>query len=164
MHPAATGQSSLAISPAIAHNKAVRLVLDTNVMVAAIRSDAGASRRLLRAGLQGRCILLISVPLMVEYQAVMTRPEHLTASRLSADDVGDLLDAVVSVAEPVRLAFLWRPLLSDPDDDMVMEAATNGQADLLVTFNLRHFGMIGERFGIRVCSPGEAAGKLERSP
>ncbi len=88
----------------------VRLVHDTNVMVAAIRSDTGAARWLLRAGLQGRCILLISVPLMVEYQAVMTRPEHLTASRLSAEDVGALLDAVVSVAEPVRLAFLWRPL------------------------------------------------------
>jgi len=100
---------------------------------------------------------------MVEYQSVMTRPEHLTASRLSAADVGDLLDAVVSVAEPVWLAFLWRPMLRDPDDDMVMEAAVNGQAELLVTFNLRDFGMAGERFGIRVCSPGEALRKLERS-
>jgi predicted nucleic acid-binding protein len=132
-------------------------------MVAAIRSNAGASRRLLRAGLQRRCILLISVPLMVEYQSVMTRPEHLTASHLSAADVGDLLDAVVSVAEPVRLAFLWRPLLRDPDDDMVMEAAVNGQADMLVTFNRRHFGMIGERFGVRVCSPGEAVRDLEQT-
>jgi len=140
----------------------VRVVLDTNVLVGAIRSDAGASRRLLRFGLQRRCVLLISVPLMAEYQSVMTRPEHLTASHLSAEGVGDLLDAVVSVAEPVRLAFLWRPLLPDPDDDMVMEAAVNGQADLLVTFNRRHFGMIGERFGIRVCSPGEAVGDLER--
>ena len=98
---------------------------------------------------------------MVEHQAVMTRPEHLAASRLSAQDVGDLLDAVVSVAEPARLVFLCRPLLSDPDDDMVMEAAVNGQADMLVTFNRRHFGMIGEHFGIRVCLPGEAARNLE---
>jgi hypothetical protein len=61
------------------------------------------------------------------------------------------------------LAFLWRPLLRDPDDDMVMEAAVNGQADLLVTFKRRDFGVVGERFGIRVCSPGEAIRDLEQS-
>jgi putative PIN family toxin of toxin-antitoxin system len=139
------------------------LVVDTNVMVAAIRSDAGASRRLLRAGLQRRCVLLISVPLMAEYQALTTRLEHLTASHLSAADVGHLLDAIVPVAEPVWLGFLWRPLLRDPDDDMGLEAAVNGRAELLVTFNRRDFGVVGECFGIRACSPGEAVRDLEQS-
>ncbi len=130
-------------------------------MLAAIRTDAGASYRLLVAGLEGRLTLLVSVPLMLEYQAVMTRPEHLQASRLSAEDVGVLLDAVAAVAEPVRLAFLWRPAVSGPDDDMVLEAAVNGWADALVTFNIRDFGKTAEGFGIEVLPHGEAMRRME---
>jgi putative PIN family toxin of toxin-antitoxin system len=139
----------------------VRLILDTAVMVAAIRSDAGASRRLLLAALERRLTLLVSVPLMIEYQAVMTRPEHLKASGLSAADIEVLLDAVAAVAEPVRLAFLWRPIVRDPDDDMVLEAAVNGKADALVTFNLRDFAGVANKFSIAVLSPGEAVVRLE---
>ena len=91
----------------------------------------------------------------------MTRPEHLAAARLSAADVEALLDAVVRVAEPVRLAFLWRPMLKDPNDDMVLEVAVNGQADRLVTFNRRDFGTIGVQFGIVVCPPSDAVKALE---
>jgi putative PIN family toxin of toxin-antitoxin system len=139
----------------------VRLVLDTDVMVAAIRGDAGASRRLLLAVLQRTCTLLLSVPLIIEYQAVLTRTEHLIAAGLSEEDIGVLLDAVVRVAEPVRLAFLWRPALRDPDDEMVLEVAVNGRADRLVTFNHGDFGTVGARFGIVVCSPGDAVKALE---
>jgi len=137
------------------------LVLDTDVMVAAIRSDAGASRRLLVAALRRRCVLVLSVPLAIEYEAVMTRPEHLAASGLTVREVGELLDAVMLVAEPVRLAFLWRPQLRDPDDDMVLEAAINGQADRLVTFNLRHFAAGGAEFSIGTCVPGVALTAME---
>jgi putative PIN family toxin of toxin-antitoxin system len=136
-------------------------VLDTATMVAAIRSDAGASRSLLVAGLQRRLTLLASVPLMIEYQAVMTRPERLKASGLSVADVNALLDAVAAVVEPVRLAFHWRPVVRDPDDDMVLEAAVNGQADALVTFNTRDFRGVAEQFGVAVLSPGEAVRQLE---
>jgi putative PIN family toxin of toxin-antitoxin system len=139
----------------------MRLVLDTATMVAAIRSDAGASHRLLGAGLERRFTLLASVPLMIEYQAVMTRPEHLEASGLSAGDVGILLDAVAAVAEPVRLAFLWRPAVRDPDDDMVLEAAANGRADAIVTFNVRDFREVARQFGIKVLTPGETWKGLE---
>jgi predicted nucleic acid-binding protein len=69
----------------------------------------------------------------------MTRAKHLAASKLSTDDVFVLLDAVAAVCTPVRLAFLWRPTLRDPDDDMVLEAAVNGQAHAIVTFNRRDF-------------------------
>ena len=139
----------------------MRLILDTATIVAAIRSDAGASHRLLAAALQRRFTLLVSVPLMIEYQAVTTRPEHLDASGLSAGDVEVLLDAVAAVAEPVRLAFLWRPAVRDPDDDMVLEAAVNGSADAIVTFNARDFRGVAGRFGIRVLAPGEAWKALE---
>ena len=142
----------------------VRLVLDTAALVAAIRSDAGASRWLLRSALEARrgLTLLVSVPLLLEYEAVMTRAEHLRAAGLSATDVELLLDAVAAVAEPVRLAYLWRPRLPDANDDMVLEAAINGRADAIVTFNLRHFGRTAEGFGIAVLSPGEAMIRLER--
>lgn len=140
----------------------MRLILDTATMVAAIRSDAGASRRLLLAGLERRITLLASVPLMIEYQAVMTRPEHLEASGLSVEDVNVLLDAVAAVVEPVRLAFLWRPAVRDQNDDMVLEAAVNGRADAIVTFNLRDFGQVAERFGIETLAPGAAWRKVEK--
>lgn len=140
----------------------MRLILDTAAMVAAIRSDAGASRRLLAAALERRFTLLASVPLMIEYQAVMTRPEHLKTSGLSVDDVDVLLDAVAMIAEPVRLAFLWRPVARDQVDDMVLEAAVNEQADAIVTFNIRDFDKAAMRFGIEVLSPGEAWKRVEK--
>lgn len=142
----------------------MRLVLDTAAMVAAIRSDAGASRRLLQSALERRhgLTLLVSVPLMIECEAVLTRAEHLTFAGLSAADVAELLDAVAAVAEPVRLAYLWRPTLPDMDDDMVLEAAVNGRAEGIVAFNLRDFGTVAERFGIQVLLPGDAVRQWER--
>lgn len=139
-------------------------MLDTAAMVAAIRSDAGASRWLLRSALERRrgLTLLVSVPLLIEYEAVMTRAEHLKAAGLSVADVAVLLDAIAAVAEPVRLAYLWRPTLPDADDDMVLEAAVNGRADVIVTFNLRDFGPSAEQFGIAILPPGEAVKRLEK--
>lgn len=139
----------------------MRLVLDTATMIAAIRSDAGASRRLLVAALERRLTLLVSVPLLFEYQAVMTRSEHLMGSGLSVADIEVLLDAVAAVAEPVRLAFLWRPAVHDPNDDMVLEAAVNGRADAIVTFNVRDFGKIAMQFGVAVLTPAEALKRWE---
>ncbi len=136
--------------------------MDTAVMVAAIRSDAGASRRLLVAGLEARFTMLISVPLLIEYQAVMSRPEHLAASRLSVADIEALLDALAAVAEPVVLDFLWRPTLPDPDDDMVLETGVNGRADAIVMFNRRHFVRVTKQFGLGVLSPADAIEGLER--
>ena len=141
---------------------AVRVVLDTDVLVAAIRSHAGASRRLVENALDERYSLLVSVPLMVEYEAVLTRSEHLAESRLSADDVQALLDAVADVAEPVRLSYLWRPILSDAQDDMVLETAVNGQADLLVTFNQRHFTRAAATFALQVPRPADTLRRLEK--
>src|SRR5258705_2846075 len=107
----------------------VRLVLDTAAMVAAIRSDAGASRRLLVAALEQRFTLLVSVALMVEYEAVMTRAQHLVASKLSAEDVGLLLDAVASVGEPVRPGVFVQPSLRGGGYGIVFEGAANGRGE-----------------------------------
>jgi putative PIN family toxin of toxin-antitoxin system len=132
----------------------VRLVLDTDVMVAAFRSDRGASRQLLLAVLGNKVAMLVSVPLMIEYEAVLKRPEHLDVIGVTSDEIDTVLDALAAVIEPVRLQFLWRPTLKDPSDEMVLETAVNGQADRLVTFNLRHLGEAARKFGISVDVPG----------
>ncbi|MEW6752247.1 MAG: PIN domain-containing protein [Candidatus Latescibacterota bacterium] len=134
----------------------MRLALDTDVLVAGTRSDLGASKQLLLAALDGCYTLLVSVPLVLQYESVLTRPEHLTIAPLTVDEVGVLLDALVGVGNPVRLSFRWRPCLSDPDDDMVLETAVNGAADLLVTFSRRHFTRAERQFHLRVVSPREA--------
>ena len=132
-------------------------------MVAALRSALGASRQLLVAALEKRITLLASVPLMIEYEAVLTRPEHLHVSGLSVREMNALLDAVAAVAEPVRLSFLWRPTLPDPDDDMVLETAMNGQADYLVTFNQRDFDEPAAKLGCSVVLPKKMLHELRRN-
>jgi predicted nucleic acid-binding protein len=111
--------------------------------------------------LHGTYTLLVSVPLLLEYEAVLTRQEHLDASGVTSDDVGVLLDAVASVAEPVRISFLWRPTLRDEDDEFVLETAINGRADRLVTFNVGDFDAAAG-FAVGVVTPGEALRSIER--
>lgn len=131
-------------------------------MVAALRSAHGASRQLLLAALDHRFELLLSVPLILEYEAVLTRPEHLAACGLTVDEVGVVLDDVAAQATPVRLAFRWRPRLRDPNDDMVLETAINGGAEAIVTFNRRDFvaGIAG--FDCIVLLPGVALQRIRR--
>ena len=143
----------------------MRAVLDTATLVAGICSDAGASRQLLRAALERRRFtLLVSVPLLIECEAVLTRAEHLKSAGLAVADIGVLLDALAAVSEPVQLAYLWRPTLRDADDDMVLEVAVNGRADTIVTFNLRDFSSAAKQFGLSILSPGEALMELEKTP
>jgi putative PIN family toxin of toxin-antitoxin system len=136
--------------------------LDTDVVVAAQRSDRGASRQLLLSALDTDVELLLSVPLMVEYEAVLSRSEHLAVIGLTSGQVGEILDALAVVAIPVRLSFLWRPRLKDPADEMVLETAVNGAADWLVTFNTRHLAEAALDFGIRVLRPQEAWKEVQR--
>jgi putative PIN family toxin of toxin-antitoxin system len=131
-------------------------VLDTDVVVAALRSDRGASRQLLLAALNRQFELLLSVPLILEYESVLTRPEHLEACGLTRAEVGKVLDDLAATATPVRLAFRWRPQLADPDDDMILETAVNGGASAIVTFNQRDFVAGTRAFDCEVLLPGAA--------
>ena len=130
-------------------------VLDTDVLVAAFRSDIGASRQVLEAARARRFDLLLSVPLMLEYESVLTRPEHLAASRASKEDVSAVLDELASVGKRVELMIRTRPRLPDPNDWMVLETAINGRADAIVTFNDRDFRPVATRFRCSVVRPGE---------
>lgn len=134
----------------------VRLVLDTDVLIAALRSRTGASSELLDRALAEQFTLLLSVPLFLEYESVAKLEEHKKVHGLNRKEVDEVLDALARVAEPVTIRFLWRPMLSDPDDDMVLETAVNGQADLLVTFNLDDFREASRRFRLEILRPGKA--------
>ena len=140
----------------------MRLVLDTNVVVAAFRSDRGASQRLLLAALDREFVMLLSVPLILEYEAVLKRPEQRFVSGVMPDQVDAVMDALTAVAEPVRMAFHWRPILKDPADEMVLETAVNGRADRLVTFNMRHLAHAALMFGVRVDRPREIWRELRK--
>jgi putative PIN family toxin of toxin-antitoxin system len=135
-------------------------VLDTDVVIAAVRSATGASRGLLEAMHARRLIGLVSVPLLLEYEAVLTRPEHLRVRGLSLGEVDAILDGLAAMMEPVALHYLWRPLLPDADDDMVLETAINGWATTIVTFNLRDYGNIPLMFGIEVLRPADCLRRL----
>lgn len=135
-------------------------MLDTDVLVAAFRSDQGASRKLVDAALRQSYALLLSVPLVLEYEAVLTRPEQLEASGLTSAETLMVLDTLVATAEPVRFSFRWRPLSPDPQDDMVIETAANGGARYLVTFNRHDFEQAAGLFELDILSPREAVHRL----
>ena len=130
--------------------------MDTDTIVAAMRSPTGASAALLRMARRGRVTLVATVPLCLEYEGVCSRPEHVTAAGFSPADLTVFLDAVVNLVEPVEVWFLWRPQLRDPGDELVLEAAANGQAAAIVTFNRRDFRPAADRFGLDILLPADA--------
>ena len=138
----------------------MKYVLDTNILVAGLRSRTGASRRLLFWLYEGRFEAVASVAMMLEYEAVLTRPENLEAFRLTWQEVERFLDGMSHLIMPVTPFFLWRPQLRDPADEHVLEAAVNSDADAIVTFNIRHFQSAAARFGIDVIRPGEAVRRI----
>lgn len=139
----------------------MKYALDTDVLVAGLRSQTGASRQLLILMHQGRFRAIASVAMMLEYEAVLTRPENLAAFHLTAQEIVRFLDSMSALVEPVTPFFLWRPQLRDPADEHVLEAAVNGGADGIVTFNLGHFQAAANRFGVAALRPGDALRRIE---
>jgi putative PIN family toxin of toxin-antitoxin system len=131
----------------------MRVVLDTDVLLAALVSPHGASRQWLSAVLRGEVEVMVSVPLVFEYEAVLVRPENLRRANATASEVERLIDAFLARAHPVAISYLWRPTLRDPGDEMVLEAALNGSADWILTFNLADYAG-AERFRIKIGRPG----------
>jgi putative PIN family toxin of toxin-antitoxin system len=123
-------------------------------MVAAFRSHIGASRRLLGLVPDRRFTLVTSSALYLEYEDVLTRPEHVSIHGISPRNIAKFLLATSEFTEQTRIHFNYRPQLRDPNDEMVREAAINGHADAIVTFNTRDFLPAADRFGIEVLTPG----------
>ena len=140
----------------------MRYVLDTDVVIAAMRSPSGASAAVLAAAMEGAVTLVVNVPLALEYEATCSVAEHRLATGLAEREVQAFLDGLVSLAEPVESHFLWRPRLRDPGDEMVLEAAVNGRADAIVMFNARDFGDVPSEFGVLVLKPADALARLRQ--
>jgi putative PIN family toxin of toxin-antitoxin system len=130
----------------------VRVVIDTNVLVAAVRSKRGASFQVLSRIGTGAFDLAVSVPLVLEYEAALLR--QLQVASLTADDMSTIVDYICLIAQHQPIFFLWRPLLRDPDDDMVAEVAIAGACDAVVTHNRRDFEGVAP-LGVRVLSPAD---------
>jgi predicted nucleic acid-binding protein len=121
-------------------------VLDTSVLVAALRSRTGASNLILRRVAQGDLRPVVTTPLWLEYEAVLTRPEHQLVHGLTPAEIRRFLGAFASASEAVEVHFRWRPML--------LEAAVNGRSPLLITHNPRDFRRVDVNFGVRVITPG----------
>ncbi len=135
-------------------------MLDTNVVVAALRSRRGASFRVVSEIGRSRFEFVLSVPLLVEYEGVLTRGR---LPELTESDISAFLDYLCSEAHLQEIFYLWRPHLPDPKDDMALEAAVAGNCEAIVTHNRRHFEGAAT-FGIKVLSPFEFLRRLEVIP
>ncbi len=132
-----------------------RVVLDSSVVVSAFRSRHGAANAVLKLVASRRIIPLVTPALFLEYEDVLKRPEQRSVTGLSLRDVDHALAALAAAIEPVEVRFVWRPQLSDPDDEMVLEAAVNGRADALVTHNLKDFAAVAPKFDLVVVPPAD---------
>ena len=145
----------------ITYNTAVRkrrVVLDTNVVVAALRSRQGASFKLLSLLEEDRFEVAISVPLLLEYEDVLTR--QIQAGLYEQQDIDDFLDYLCQTAHRQSIFFLWRPFLPDPKDDMVLELAVAAGCEAIVTHDQRDF-VGAERLGVRIDAPRDFLRILE---
>lgn len=136
-------------------------MLDTDVVVAAMRSPTGGSAELLRRIRLGHATMILTVALALEYEAQCMMAEHRLAAGLNAVEVDIFVDRLISLAEPVEIYFRWRPQLRDPGDELVLEAAVNGRAAAIVTFNEKHPRDARTSFDIEVLRPGEVLRRLK---
>lgn len=137
-------------------------MLDTSVVASAFRSRQGASRKLLSLVADRRLVPLATPALFLEYESVLKRPEQRAVSGLDLAQIDAALAALASAIEPVEVRFAWRPQLADAGDEMVLDAAVNGQADALVTCNINDFAKAAPRFGLIVVRPVELLERMTR--
>lgn len=141
-----------------------RIVLDTNILLAATRSRAGPSFALVNSVRKGHLKVCCSPALFLEYEDVLKRPSQQEASGLTTQDVDAILNELAGLIEPVIPHYQWRPQLRDPADEMVLELAANARAEALVTYNLRDF-LPAKRFGIPVMNPEQLLNRFNlRTP
>lgn len=133
----------------------MRAVLDTSVLITALRSNAGAAPEVVRLALQRELTLLMDYKLACEYRDVALRESHLNASGKSLAETTAILDALESIAEPVFIAVQHLPMSPDTIDDMVLDVAINGSAEVILTNNTRHFRQAAKRFQLKLMTPVE---------
>jgi putative PIN family toxin of toxin-antitoxin system len=130
----------------------MNVVIDTNVLISALKSTQGASYKLLMSLPKGFFVPNVSVPLFLEYESVAKRQGLV--SKLSSQDIDSILDYFLSKSSIRKIFFLWRPYLKDPKDDLVLEVAVESQSEFIITFNIKDFKGC-DKFGIAVVTPQE---------
>lgn len=126
------------------------IVLDTCVFISALRSKQGASFKLLSVIDDKEINLYLSVPLILEYEAVAKRMSRTIG--LTHSDIEDIIDYLCAIGKHRQVHFLWRPNLKDPGDDFILELAVESECDYIVTHNIKDF--IGsEKFQVEVITP-----------
>ena len=138
--------------------KKINIVIDTNVIISSLRSNQGASFKLISLIVENLFEFNVSVPLVLEYESVLNR--HLDDNLFSKTDVDDFLNYLCKVGNKRKVYFLWRPFLKDPKDDMVLELAIESNSEYIITFNKKDFVGI-DKFGIEVLTPIEFIKKLQ---
>jgi putative PIN family toxin of toxin-antitoxin system len=141
--------------------KPKQVVIDTNVIIAALRSRRGASFRLLTILEKNKFTVCVSVPLVMEYEDVAKR--FIGEIALNEEDIEAVIDYICSVARQREIYFLWRPFLKDPKDDMLLELAVAAECQFIVTFNKRDFTGC-EQFGIKAISPRDFLEEIGEVP
>ena len=137
--------------------KRPQIVIDTNVLVSALRSRNGASFKILSLIDRKKFDFFLSVPLVFEYEEALKN--DLSASKLTKNDINEVVNYLCKIGEPQEISYLWRPQLSDPEDDFILELAVQSQCDFIVTHNLKDFAGI-EKFDIKAISPGQFLHKI----
>ena len=128
------------------------IVIDTNVVLSALQSRLGKSFELISKIGNGLFDFAISVPLVLEYEAVLK--SHLNRTIFSDTDIQDFIDYICAVGIKTKIFYLWRPYLKDPFDDHVLEVAINSNADSIVTFNKKDF-LEAQTLGMKILTPKE---------
>ncbi len=140
-----------------------KIVIDTNVLVSALRSASGPSFALMQLVRADEIHMFCSPALFLEYEDVLNRPAQLRASGLGGEDIGHILADLAKHIKPVVTHYQWRPQLRDPSDEMVLEAAANAGAQAIVTYNLRDFSP-AVAFGIEVLNPQQTFRRFKLAP
>jgi predicted nucleic acid-binding protein len=140
----------------------IRIVLDTNVLVAAVRSRRGASFALVNSIPSPEFQPCLSVGLYAEWQDVLSRPENLPPGRSPEDALG-FVRYLASQSHLQEVHFLWRPFLPDADDDMVLELALAAGCRHIITHNARDFRG-SEQLGVIALSPREFLSLIGKKP
>ncbi len=133
----------------------MRIVCDTNIWLSALTSKQGASYRLIRWLFeQDQCFHCISTPFILELEDVILRPQNRQRMpQFNEQQLCRFIDDICHISHQQPIFFLWRPLIKDPKDDMVLELAVNAQVDYLITFNTQDFSNIVDKFDFEICTP-----------
>ena len=133
----------------------MNLVCDTNVILSALTYNLGASHQLVRwLFQQNNHINCLSVPLVLELEDVLLRPKNRERMPQFSDlDLKSFVDDWCHISKPIEIYYLWRPILKDHKDDMVLELAVNANADYLITFNTKDFQMVYNQFNFKLATP-----------